>query len=241
MALKCVVIDDEQYAADALAKYVEEMPNLMLFKTFTNPLVALAGINETDQIDFIFLDIEMPSLSGLELAKDLRNKCKFLVFTTSHSKYALTAFEVQANQYLLKPITFAKFALTINSLLKNNEVILPSAHAQNKHLKFIKADQKNAYHYLNANEIISVQAAKNYVIISTATEKFMTHLGLNHIEAVLSTNEFIRIGKSYIIAKNEIRKIEGNQIKLKNNEVFQVGDTYKPAFLKFVKENMLST
>jgi two-component system LytT family response regulator len=235
MAFRCVVIDDEQYAAAALSKYVDNMPNLVLLKAYTDPLVALSEINATDQIDFIFLDIEMPGISGLDLAKDLRSKARFLIFVTSHDEHALIAFDLKANHYLLKPVTFAKFALTVNDILKN-EV---SMAINTNQLRLIKAGQKNSYHHLNFNEIISVQAQKNYVIITTANENLVTHLGLNHIEELLSPLDFIRISRSYIIAKNEIRKIEGNLVKLKNNEVFQVGETYKPAFLKWIKENTI--
>ncbi len=240
MSLKCIVIDDQQYAIDAMVRYIGDMPNMVVSKTFTKPLVALESITPADEIDFIFLDIEMPGISGLELAKSLRAKTRFLVFTTSHDKHALTAFQLQANQYLLKPISFAKFALTVNAILKtaaiSNTLTLP---AQQNKLQFIKAEYKNSFHYIDPSEILYVQAAKNYVIINTDNEQFVTHVGLNNIENALATKDFIRISKSYIIAKNAIRKIEGNNIKLRNSETLQIGRTYKPTFVNFMKENMI--
>lgn len=240
MDFKCVVIDDEQHAVDAMARYIENMPNLVLASTFTSSLSALQAIHTEDELDFIFLDIEMPEISGLELAESLRSKTRFLIFTTSHSKHALAAFDLQANQYLLKPISFAKFALIVDSLLKG---IIPKAaevsKIPEKRLKFVKADHKNSYHYIDPSEIIFIQAAKNYVHIHTEKGNIMTHMGLSHIEAALSASDFIRINKSYIIAKNAIRKIEGNLIRLKNGEAFQVGETYKANFVAFIKGDMM--
>ncbi|MDQ7947612.1 MAG: LytTR family DNA-binding domain-containing protein [Pedobacter sp.] len=239
MDFRCVVIDDEQYAVDALARYIADMPNLILSKTFTSALQALQGISAADDLDFIFLDIEMPEISGLELAETLRSKTRFLVFTTSHSKHALAAYNLDVNQYLLKPISFATFALKINALMNSLEPSRKlSATVKPKGLQFIKADQKNSYHYLDLEQIIFVQAAKNYVHIYTDKESFITHMGLNHMETALSVDHFIRISKSFIIAKNAIRKIEGNSVRLKNGETFQIGESYKANFLAFVKENM---
>jgi two-component system LytT family response regulator len=248
MDLKCIIIDDDQYAIDALVRYVNEMPGLSVHQTFLKPLEALVAIHEP--VDFIFLDIEMPEISGLELAESLRFKTKFLIFTTSHPSYALKAFDLNANQYLLKPISFSKFALTINYLLKNNldhhktalETAKPAELIPKKdHLQFIKADQKHTYHYIDPNEIIYVAAAKNYVIIHTEKEQFVTHLGLNHIDEALSKHHFIRIYKSYLIAKRAIKKVEGSNIKLKNCELdFQLGEVYRPAFLAFINSSMMA-
>jgi two-component system LytT family response regulator len=248
MDLKCIIIDDDQYAIDALVKYVNEIPGLTVHQTFLKPLEALISIDE--QVDFIFLDIEMPEISGLELAESLRSKTKFLIFTTSHPSYALKAFDLNASQYLLKPISFSKFALTVNYLLKNNletqkveqehkdEQVVPTKKLQ---LQFIKADQKYTYHYINPDDIVYVAAAKNYVVIHTAKEQFVTHMGLNHIDAALSKDDFIRISKSYLIAKNAIKKIEGSNVKLKNCDIeFQIGSVYRPAFIDFMNASMLA-
>lgn len=249
MSLKCIIIDDDQYAIDALAKYIGEMPNLSVYQTYIKPLAALTQIKKEDEIDFIFLDIEMPDISGLELAERLRDKTKFLIFITSHPSYALKAFDLNANQYLLKPITFAKFALAIDYLLKNtteNVGGTPKANvvehktAPKRRLQFIKGDHKNSYHQLDADEIVYIEAAKNYVNIYTTKEKYVTHMGLNQIEAALGTADFIRIAKSYIVAKSAIKKVEGSMVRLKNNDnLFVIGDIYKSDFDNFMRENMV--
>ncbi|RZK60242.1 MAG: response regulator transcription factor [Pedobacter sp.] len=235
MKLKCIIIDDEQYAIDALVAYVSKMPNLEVFATYVNPLAALTNIKKEDQIDFIFLDIEMPEITGIELAKSLRDKTKFLIFTTAHTGYALDAFDLNASQYLLKPISFAKFATTIDYILKDLTINKPSTKNE---LLFIKADSKNSYHSIDPKEIIYIEAAKNYAIVFTAKEKYITHMGLSHIEAVLDLNDFIRVNKSNIIAKNAIKKIEGNTIILKNAKTLQIGEVYKSAFQEFLNSSL---
>lgn len=239
MSLKCIIIDDEQYAIDALVGYVEKLPDLSVFATYSSALAALTTIKKEDHIDFIFLDIEMPEISGLELAKSLRDKAKFLIFTTGHPSHALTAFDLNANQYLLKPITFGKFATTIDFILKdvgNHRTMQPTSNSK---LRFIKADNKNAYHYIDSTEILHISAAKNYSIIYTAREQFVTYMGLSYVETAVDPADFIRINKSTIIAKKTIRKIEGHTIILTNDKSFQLGDIYKPAFKAFLNESLL--
>lgn len=238
MDFKCVIIDDEQYAVDTLAKYIADMPNLKLIKTFTSSLQALQSVSAADEIDFIFLDIEMPEISGLELAEILRSKTRFLVVTTSHSRHALEAYDLDVNQYLLKPISLAKFAVKVSNLINSIKPAAKPSPTSNKRLQFIKADQKNSFHCIDLQQVIYIQADKNYVHIYTDNECYVTHMGLNHMELTLDAENFIRVSKSYIIAKNAIRKIEGNTIKLKNNKTYQIGETYKANFQAFMKANM---
>jgi two-component system LytT family response regulator len=239
MLFKCVIIDDDQYAIDAISRYIDQMPNLSVYKTFTSSLEALNEISYADEIDFVFLDIEMPEISGLELAKKIRTLTRFLLFTTSHTKHALAAFDLNANQYLLKPITFAKFALAIDYLTKSEMPSRSIATAQPRRSQFIKADHKNSFHQIDTYDVHYIKAAKNYVVIYTEKEYFITHSGLNHIEEALPIDDFIRISKSYIVAKNAIKKVEGNMIRLKCGQDLQIGSTYKAVFLDFLKRNMV--
>ncbi|RYF19397.1 MAG: response regulator transcription factor, partial [Flavobacteriales bacterium] len=164
MKLKCIIIDDDQFAIDTLIAYVEKIPELNVHATYTNAIQALTTIRSEDAIDFVFLDIEMPELSGLTLAKSIRDKAKVLIFTTGHPEHALNAFNLNATQYLLKPITFEKFATVISYIMGNLLASKKMVHAPTK-LQFIKADNKNAFHYIDAAEIIYIEAAKNYVVI----------------------------------------------------------------------------
>lgn len=236
MGLKCIIIDDQQYSVDAIVRYINDMPNLEVTATFTDALLALSVVSTGNPVDFIFLDIEMPGISGLELAKSLRDKTRFLVFITSHERHALGAFELYANQYLLKPISFPKFAATVTELLKQVGGGVPNSPHR---FQFIKAEYKNTYHYINPAEILYIKATGNYVLIIIGNEQFVTHTSLNALEAALPKTDFIRISKSFMIAKGAIKKIEGNSIKLKNDQVVQLGRTYRQNFVNFVKENMI--
>ena len=241
MSFKCVIIDDEQYAIDALVSYIAQMSNLSLVASFTNPVEALQQINTIPEIDFIFLDIEMPHLSGLELATSLRDKTQFLVFTTGHTDYAIKAYDLQANHYLLKPITFSKFALTINEILQKSQSTGQLATLGQPKLQFIKGDQKNAYHCIDSDMISYISAVKNYAMIHTKdNEQFLTHLGLTQIAGMLDPIYFIRVNKSYIVAKAAIKKVEGNTIRLKNDKEVPLGAVHKAAFHAFLNEHMLT-
>lgn len=240
MSFRCVVIDDEQCAIDAIANYIAQLPNLSLVASFTNPIEALQRFNTLAQIDFIFLDIEMPSINGLELAASLRDKTQFLVFTTGHTAHAIKAFDLQANHYLLKPISFSKFALSINDILQKypqNGALIQTAKPK---LQFIKADHKNSYHSIDVDAITHIIAVRNYVVIYTKDkEEFLTHLGLTQVAELLDPAYFIRINKSYIIAKTAIKKVEGNTVRLKNDKEIRIGTIYKAAFEVFLREHIL--
>ncbi len=243
MDFRCVIIDDEQYAIDALAGYIDKMPQLQLFKGFTDPLKAMAEISSEDKIDFIFTDIEMPGITGIALAKQLRHRCRFLIFTTGHSNYALDAFDVGADQYLLKPITLSRFASVISEVLRNVKQVFREESAQANKLQFIKADQKNAYHFIDEQTIVSVEADRNYVRIYTTleTKPFDVHMGLNQVEEALASNDFIRINKSTMIAKKYIKKIEGSLIKLTDGKSYILGATFKASFSEFLSQHMLKS
>lgn len=238
---KCIIIDADKNAIDAFFNYVSEMPNLNVYATFTNPIEAVTAIKPKDQIDFIFMDIEMLVQDGFELAKTLRSKSRFLILTAiaSHSSHAIIAFDSRASHYLIKPISFGKFALTITELLMETTKDTVR-HGQNK-INFIKADQKNAYHYIDSDEILYIEASKNYVVIFSANEmdQYITHMGLGQIESILDPSLFIRIHKSYIIAKGAIKKVEGNLVKLKSGKNLQIGGLYKASFAAFIKEGLL--
>ncbi|TDO22348.1 LytR/AlgR family response regulator transcription factor [Pedobacter duraquae] len=241
MELKCVIIDDEQYAIDALSEYIHRMPQLTFCKGYTDPLMAMAELSGSDCIDFIFTDIEMPGITGLTLARQLRSCCRFLIFTTGHPSYALDAFDLRADHYLLKPITFVKFVSVIDNLIKNIGAPVQAAALSPSKLHFIKADHKNAYHFLDGQTIVSVEADRNYVRIYTTIQKepFEVHLGLIQVEEALGSVEFIRINKSTVIAKQYIKMIQGNQITLKDGKSYSLGKTFKSDFEDFINQHIL--
>jgi len=243
MNLKCVVIDDEQHAIEVLTDHITEMPGLTVFKTFTSPVQALTEIKPKDEIDVLFIDVDMPGINGLELAKNIRERTKYLVFTTAHPDYALQAFDVQSDQYLLKPISFAKFALGMDRILKKEtkEANNTSKEPEQIASLYIKGDHKYSFSNIAIDDILYIKALQNYIQIITKAESHTTYLTLKEIEKALENHAFIRINKSSIIAKTAIKKIDGNIIRLINNEMIQIGENYKDTFFAYIQSSLLKS
>lgn len=234
--LKCVVIDDEQHAIDLLVDYIAEIPSLNLYKTFTSPILALDTIKAEDDIDIIWLDIDMPGMSGIELAKSLRSKTRKLVFTTAHSQYALEAFDVKADSYLLKPINLSRFVSVVVDL---TERIMDSPLPASKFF-YVKGDEKGKLIRIKMDEVVLIEGLKNYVIIYTEDEKLTTYLTMLEIEsALLEDRRFMRIHKSFIINIDEIKKISGNTVYMTNDVEITLGLHYKDKFYDYLNENTL--
>ena len=119
---KCIIIDDETYAVEGLKKYINQIPQLILVKDYTNPLEALLELTSYETVDLILMDINMPQITGIELSKEIRQKTRKLAFTTAYSHYGFEAFEVEADAYLLKPYTLTKFAATITKLFPEQNI-----------------------------------------------------------------------------------------------------------------------
>lgn len=238
---KCLVIDDERHAIELLTDYIDAVPQLQLVKIFQDPVAALMDSNSGEKYDFIFLDIDMPRLSGLELARSLRPNTTFLVFTTAHQKYAVDAFDVQADHYLLKPIGMNKFALTINQLLKGRETAASPSDSPDSTF-FIKSDQKNKLFRICFDDIIAIEGLKNYVTIYTPTQKHIAYLTMKETEnALCKSNNFIRVHKSFIVAKKQIELVNGRMIKLKNGLDIPIGDSFRESFQNYITKNTLVT
>jgi DNA-binding LytR/AlgR family response regulator len=231
---KCMIVDDERHAIELLSDYIQAVPQLELVNTFQDPVAALMAGNSSETYDFIFLDIDMPRLSGLELARSLRSKTTFLVFTTAHPKYAIEAFDVRADHFLLKPIGLNKFALSIDQLLKSREKV-PAAPACPDSTFFIKSDQKYKLIRICFDDIIAVEGMKNYVLIFTRDTKHIAYLTMKEMEDALSpTNNFARVHKSFIVAKQHIEAVNGRIIKMKGGLEIPIGDTYRQGFYEYV-------
>jgi two-component system LytT family response regulator len=236
--LNCVVIDDEKHAVELLVDYIEAMPNLQLLKCFTDPLKALVEISLEDHIDIIFMDVDMPGMTGLDLSLAIRHKTKYLVFTTAHSKYAIDAFSVQANEYLLKPISMSKFALMINKLGKSE---LPERKEKSpEDFFFIKTDQTQRYIKINVKDLIAIESLNNYVKIHTVSETVIAYLTMKEVEANLEGNEnFMRVQRSFIISMDHINKVEASTISLTNKLEIPLGTTYRKQFFSYLDRKTL--
>jgi len=227
----CIVIDDEQHAIDTLAGYIAQVPDLDLIQTYTSPVKALAEINDHGRIDLIFMDIDMPGISGLELSKLIRGKTNYLVFTTSHQKYAIEAFEVQADQYLLKPVSLAKFLSTMDRLMLDPRSKLKFPEEKTI---YVRVEKKGKWIPVELETITLIEGETNYIHIHTTAEKLTVYLTMKEMEETLKSDpNFIRVHKSYIVSKRSIAGISGNVITMKDKSTLTIGESYKESFMDY--------
>ena len=208
--LTCLIIDDEPIARQGLENYVQQIDFLDLKGICKNAMQANTILKE-QAIDLLFLDIEMPMLSGIDFLKTTVNP-PAVIFTTAYSKYALEGYQFDVIDYLLKPISFDRFLLAANKALR---LLHPKKQTTDKTEApyiFVKTDKQLVK--LNINEILYIEGMQNYIIFHTTKEKIMALVPLKNIFDLLSETEFIKIHKSYVVAKDKIETIVGNQVSI---------------------------
>lgn len=237
--IKCLVVDDEPLALHILEDYISKIPFLQLIKATTNPIEALQLV-QGGGVDLVFLDVQMPELTGIQFLKIANGKVK-VILTTAYSQYALEGYELDVVDYLLKPIAFDRF---YKSVQKVQQVMQPSvapvlavkeepAPQQNllSDFIFVKTEHKIQKVYLN--DILFIEGLKDYISIFTTTERIITLQIMKKMEEALPEKHFIRVHKSYIVAINKIDSIERSRIWIKD-KIIPVGDTYRDPFFKII-------
>lgn len=220
--IHCLIVDDEPLAADVIESFVAKMPHLQLAGKVNSATEALA-ILKTTKVDVMFLDIQMPEMTGLEFLKTLRNP-PLVVFTTAYPNYALESYEIDAADYLLKPVSFDRFVKAVNKAEERLKAFA-EAGGETPDYIFVKADGKLVR--INIEEICYVEGLKDYVIIHTMQSKVVTHNTMKNIEALLlGDDNFIRIHRSYIINLRFVKEIEGNSFRVKD-QLLTIGTTFK--------------
>lgn len=211
MSIRCVIIDDEPLARKGLCEYINDTNFLKLEGEFDSPLKA-ADLITSGTIQLLFLDIEMPRISGLDFFKTLMHPPP-VIFTTAYPQYALEGFEVNALDYLVKPFSFERF---FKAAMKAKEFYeLRETNQQEEKgsdFFFIKADQKLVKIFFD--DILYAEALQNYVIIHTTTSKYITYLTFKSVEDYLSSDKFLKVHKSYIVAASKIDSIEAGDIRI---------------------------
>jgi len=235
--IRCAILDDEPMAVALLSKYVEKISSFELVKATTNPFEILELIAQTT-IDVLFIDIQMPELTGLQMMEMLGNKTKFVI-TSAYSEYALKGYEHNVVDYLLKPISFDRFykcIQKIESLSQEKpapvvEVLAKTEEKQDEFL-FIKTDGKLVK--INLNDLLLVEGLKDYLYLHLKNEKLIVLDTLKEFEAKLPAPSFMRVHKSYIIRLDQIETIERNRVFIQN-KIVPIGETYKIKFQDWVK------
>lgn len=211
MSIRCVIIDDEPLARKGLCEYINETNFLSLQGEFDSPLKA-ADLITSGTAQLLFLDIEMPRISGLDFFKTLIHPPP-VIFTTAYPQYALEGFEVNALDYLVKPFSFDRFYKAAMKAKEFYEVRESNQQEEKgSDYFFIKADQKLVKIFFD--DILYAEALQNYVVIHTAARKYMTYLTFKSVEDYLSSDKFLKVHKSYIVAASKIDSIEAGDIRI---------------------------
>ncbi len=211
MKIRCLVVDDEPLAREGIAGYCSKVPYLELVATCKNAIDAADKLKEAS-VDLIFLDIHMPGMSGLQLIKTVKDP-PVVVFTTAYRDYAADGFDLNAVDYLVKPISFERFLQGANKVYEHilAKKAINLALGTREEFFFVKCDGKFVRVYLN--EILFLEGMKDYTIIYRNTEKLIVLVSMKKVEENLDSDEFIRIHKSYIVARSKVDSLEGNQLK----------------------------
>jgi DNA-binding LytR/AlgR family response regulator len=236
--ISCIIVDDEPPAIRILQKFAEQLPGLECVATTTSALEALQLI-EIHKPDIIFLDIQMRDLTGIQLSALIKDKVG-IIFTTAYPQFAVEGFELNAIDYLLKPIAFSRF---ISAVEKARTQIHPTGGKQNNPTAeedyfFIKTDGKNKFKRVAVADIFYIESIKNYIVIHTHDEQIVTYNTLKYFEEKLPDNLFVKIHKSFVIALNKIEKTDNNEVWLLQKNL-PLGDTYKIDFFMKVNERKL--
>lgn len=239
---KCIIIDDEPHAMETLKGYVKLLPELEVVAVFHDPLEAMRFFAESEKLDLVLLDVDMPKISGIELAKQVRAKTDKLVFVTAHTKYAFEAFGVDANAYLLKPISLAIFISTIQKLFSLSGIGEQSASDSIENDFFFVKSREDSLKLIKIRygEIVAIESNLNYINIHTEKKSILTYMSLTEISKRLANRtNFLQFQRSFILNQNFIDNIEGNSIKMTTGQKITVGEYYKKEFNKFVTQYLV--
>lgn len=234
--INCLILDDEELARNLVENYANRLPNLNVISKCSNPLEAIQILQE-QQIDLIFLDIQMPELTGIEFLNTLSHK-PLIIFTTAYKEYALQGFDLDVVDYLLKPFRFERFVQAVNKIdkiLKKEAINLPTIETESNTLEpeiknyiLVKSDFK-VYRIL-LEDIIYIESMKEYVAYHTKDGRKLSLGSLKKLQEELPKEKFTRVHKSYIVNVKSIKALEGNLIHIGDIKL-PVGASFKEALL----------
>jgi DNA-binding LytR/AlgR family response regulator len=244
--IRCLAVDDEAYAVKIIADYISKVPFLTLVGTTTSAIEALTLVQQGG-IDLVFLDIQMPDLTGIQFLKLCGSKCK-VILTTAYPEYALEGYEHDVIDYLLKPIPFDRFLKAAQKAFNQLQpatvntpppvataaptVAAPTTEAD---YMFIKGDSKNKFLKVSYDDVLYIEGLKNYVSVFTPGQRLVTYQTLRDLEEQLPRPPFFRVHKSYIVSIDQIRMIDGHTIYVQDQAI-PIGETYREEFYKLIRE-----
>lgn len=243
--LNCLIVDDEPLARKLLSDYVQKVPYLNLLRTCSDPMEALDFLRE-NPVDLLFLDIQMPEITGLTLLKILQKR-PWVILTTAYSEYALESYELDVVDYLLKPITLERFLKSMekinqrmqgiaNQQLPSEQPTAQAAESSPPPPAYIFVKDGTKLVKVKLSEIMYVEGMKDYVAIHTPQQRIVTLQRLKALEEQLPENLFIRIHNSYIVALDWLDSIHKEKVKV-GNALLPISDSYRKAFKDFIERN----
>ena len=230
MKIKCMIVDDEPLAIKVLEKYISELPYLHLIDSFHQAIKASEALQK-QAVDLLFVDINMPKISGISLVKSLPDP-PLVIFTTAYPEYAVEGFELEALDYLLKPFSFERFLKAVNKAVKELETankLQQADRVKTGGTLMIKADRK--LYPLPYDQILYLQAFGDYVKIFTKEKLYLPKETLQNLEKSLPQSQFIRVHRSYLVALDAIQYIEGNHLTI-NDQMIPIGQSYRDHLLQ---------
>jgi two-component system, LytTR family, response regulator len=238
--LKTLIVEDEPLARNLMTEYVKKVSYLELVDACSNPLAALEVLRN-NHIDLMFLDIQMPEITGLSLLKTLQKR-PLVILTTAYSEYALESYELDVVDYLLKPITFDRFLKAVDKASQRSEaakqapVVAERQDTPATPFVFVKDGTKLVK--ILWSDILYVEGLKDYVTIHTRTQKVVTLQRLKSLETQLPNDKFVRVHHSYIIALNAIDAIHKGEVQI-GNAFIPISDSYKKSFRDLIEKNQM--
>ena len=234
MKTKCLIVDDEPLAIKVIESHVGKIPNLEVINTCSNAVEAFDVLLK-NHVDLIFLDVEMPEITGIDLLKSLK-KAPAIIFTTAYRDFALEAYELDAIDYLLKPIAFERFFKSISKYYqwKGNETLevrgISSAREEESYI-YVRSDRKVVKIFLR--DILFIESLKDYVKIHANDEVIITKEKISVLEEKLPEDQFVRVHRSFLLAIKSIKAFTSEIIEIRNHEI-PIGRTYKSSVLSFL-------
>lgn len=234
--LTCMIVDDEPLAVKMLENFVGRTPDLSLVASFNDPVLAISTLRQKP-VDVLFLDIQMPDLDGMNLSRMVPPETK-VVFTTAFKEYAFDSYEVNALDFLLKPIRYPKFLSAVEKarlwFVKTSDPVMP----KERETLFIRVDSQ--FRQVDVSKILYVSGLKDYVMLYLEDEvrALITHVTMKAMEEMLPSSRFMRVHRSYIVALDKIRTIDRNNCLYIGKEIIHVTDAYKDTFTAYLKANV---
>lgn len=237
--IKCIVIDDEQPAIDIMKHYISKTPELDLVGTFNNPLVGMQEIKKKNA-DLVFLDIQMEEMTGLEVMNIINENVK-VILCTAYPQFALEGFDLDAVDYLLKPISFDRFSKAVKKVLATipNSSSINNLDTLDEDHIFVKTEQKGKLIKIYFKDVDYIEAMGNYITFHQGKNKIVAYSTMKDLEDILPLHTYMRIHKSYIVALPKISMIENGFVVLGNGHRISIGSNYKEVFMSKMKFRML--